>query len=328
MNRDLIVVGGSSGAVEAVLNLSAGLPADLPAAVLIVLHVTPKGGGDFAGLIGRTGPLPCALAEDGEMMRPGRIYLARPDHHLLVGNGRLQVVIGPRENRHRPAIDPLFRSAAVGYGTRVIGVILSGNLDDGSAGLALIKRQGGRVVVQDPADALYPAMPGNALNAVRADHVVPLPAMAGLLARLAEEEIAPGVEASEGDRLEAAVPANRLLSEERMREVAAPSVFPCPDCGGNLLEYKDRQVLRYRCSIGHALSGLTLLAEQAHASEAALAASFQSLVAHERLYSRLIEDFERRNMRESAADMRLRAEETRRHAAVIQNLLSTLGGGA
>lgn len=328
MRRDLIVIGGSAGAVEAVLRLAPELPSDFPAAVLLVIHTSPNGAGELPGLIHRAGSLPCAEAEDCEPIRPGRIYVARPDHHLLVEDGHLRVVIGPRENRHRPAIDPLFRSAAVTHGARVIGVLLSGNLDDGSAGLALIKKQGGLAVVQDPRDAMYPGMPRNALAVVEADHVVPLRELGALLARLAGKEAATGMEPEEKDRLESGISANRLLDEAKMREVAEPSVFSCPDCGGTLFEYKDAETPRFRCSIGHGVTGLTLLAAQGRQNEEALAASFQSLLAHHRLYHRLVDDFERRGMSQSAAEMRRKSEEAARHAEVIQGLLQRMGGAA
>lgn len=192
MNRDLIVIGGSAGSVEAVLQLARDLPADLPATLIVVIHVAPESRGELAGLVDRASRLKGVPASQGEAIRKGHIYVAKPDHHVRIEAGRLVVDQGPKEKRHRPAIDPLFRSAAVGYGPRSIGVILSGYQDDGAAGLALIRKQDGVAVVQDPMDARRPEMPRNAIAAAAPQHIVRLPDLAGLLDRLCREEPVPG----------------------------------------------------------------------------------------------------------------------------------------
>lgn len=165
MHHDIILLGASAGGVDALTGLCRGLPNDLPAAVMVVQHVAPTARSVLPQLLDRAGPLPAAHAEDGEVIRPGQIYVARPDHHLLVnGDGRrLMLRRGPQENRTRPAIDPLFRSAAVAFGPRVVGVVLSGLLDDGTAGLVAIKACGGVSVVQDPATT----RPGRTCRATR-----------------------------------------------------------------------------------------------------------------------------------------------------------------
>jgi two-component system, chemotaxis family, protein-glutamate methylesterase/glutaminase len=324
MNRDIIVIGGSAGAVEAVLQLVRGFPPELSATVFVVIHTSPTADGALAGLIDRASHLPCAMAVDGAELMPGKIYLAVPDHHLIVQGGRMRVIRGPRENRHRPAIDPLFKSAAVSHGPRVIGVILSGTLDDGSAGLSLVKKLGGKAVVQDPSDAIFPAMPLNAMNAIEVDHSVPLKDMPALLSRLAKESAGKPMDAPEADKTEAEIAANKLISEEKMREVASPSIFNCPDCNGTLFEYKDGGMLRFRCSIGHALGAETLLAEQANQIESALSASLRSLVENKRLYERLMEDFGKRKMGHSETEMMGKIGEIEKHIQVVQDLLSTM----
>src|SRR4051812_33241997 len=183
-SHDIIVIGASAGGVETLKQLVAGLPAELPAAVFVVLHVTPNGPGYLPRILEKAGPLPVCSPKDGDGIANGRIYVAPPDHHMLVEPGRLRVVRGPKENRHRPAVDPLFRSAAWAYGPRVIGVVLSGTLDDGAAGLWAIKSCGGVAVVQDPEDALFGEMPASALACVDADHVAPLEEIPLLLAEL------------------------------------------------------------------------------------------------------------------------------------------------
>ena len=168
----LIVIGASAGGVEALSKLVANLPRDLNACVCVVLHLAPRGVSALASILARSGPLPCRTAVDGEPLRRGEILVAPPDRHLIVDDGHAGLTVGPRENGHRPAIDALFRSAAATRDRGVIGVVLSGSRDDGSAGLAAIKQGGGRAIVQDPDDALYRDMPANALAQVKADAVV------------------------------------------------------------------------------------------------------------------------------------------------------------
>jgi two-component system, chemotaxis family, protein-glutamate methylesterase/glutaminase len=183
-SRDLVVVGASAGGVEALQQFAAGLPADLPACVLVVLHVSPTSASVLPGILDRAGPLQATHAEDGSVLEHGRIYVAPPDSHLLVDETHVLLERGPPEHGHRPAVDPLFRSAARVFGERVVGVILSGALDDGALGLAAIKAGGGVTVAQDPEDAKYPSMPRNAIARAGADHVVAAGGMAELVARL------------------------------------------------------------------------------------------------------------------------------------------------
>jgi len=186
LRRDIIVVGASAGGIEAITQVTSALPADFPAAMLVVVHLPPWHESDLARIIDNRSNIPARQASGGEPIEPGNIYVAAPDQHMLVEHDRIQLWRGPRENRSRPAINPLFRSAAVAYGPRVAGVILTGVLDDGSAGLWWVKHFGGAAVVQDPADAQFPDMPHNALKYVTADHVVRLSAMGPLLVCLAD----------------------------------------------------------------------------------------------------------------------------------------------
>lgn len=200
-NHDIIVVGASAGGVEALRTLVAGLPAGLPASVFVVLHMSPDGPGLLPVLLARAAALPVEEARDGASFQRGHVYLARPDHHLVLEKGLTRVIRGLKENRARPAVDPLFRSAALEYGPRVIGVVLTGALNDGAAGLAAIKKAGGLAVVQDPEEALFDSMPRSALQVVAADHVVRVADLGALLARLVLQPAA--------ERAPAAVPARR-----------------------------------------------------------------------------------------------------------------------
>jgi two-component system chemotaxis response regulator CheB len=186
-DHDIVVVGASAGGVEALAELAASLPAslpaNLPAAVFVVLHVPATGTSALPDILSRHGPLPASHVKDGELVERGRIYVAPPDQHVLLRGGHVHLTRGPRENGHRPAVDSLFRSAAREYATRVIGVVLSGALDDGTAGLLAIKSRGGVAVVQEAGDALYPGMPCHALEHVRVDHVVAVASMGKLLAQ-------------------------------------------------------------------------------------------------------------------------------------------------
>jgi two-component system chemotaxis response regulator CheB len=187
--KRIVVIGASSGGIEALRVVAHGLPAEFPAAVCVVVHTAPDAPGTFAWLVNQAGPLPATAVGTSDRLRAGHIYLAAPDHHLIVEPGVLRPTKGPKENRARPAIDPLFRSAAQVFGPAAIGVVLTGSLDDGTAGLMAIKQLGGIAVVQDPSDALFPCMPRNALSHVTVDYIVRLPEMAPLLTRLVNSPV-------------------------------------------------------------------------------------------------------------------------------------------
>jgi two-component system chemotaxis response regulator CheB len=188
--HDIIVIGASAGGVEAISTVVSDLPRDLRAAVLVVLHVA-KGRSMLPEILTRAGRLPAVQPNDRDRLEYGRIYVARPDHHLVVGSGTVRVVHGPTENGCRPAIDPLFRSAARVYGPRVVGIVLTGGLNDGTAGLAAVKEAGGIAIVQDPEEAFAPSMPRSARAFVMVDHVLPVREMAVLITELTREASEP-----------------------------------------------------------------------------------------------------------------------------------------
>jgi two-component system chemotaxis response regulator CheB len=278
-NRNVIVIGASAGGVEVLKTLTAALPPDLAAAVLIVLHMPPTSPSVLPRILQRQCALPVAFAGDAEPLAAGRVYVAPPDRHLVVEPGRVRVTQAPRENHSRPAVDPLFRSAALAYGPRVVGVVLSGRLDDGTAGLWAVKERGGVAVVQDPEEALHPDMPRNALAYTPADHVVRAEALAPLLVRLAAEPLTPAPAAPPPRELELEV---RIAMEENALErgvlqLGPPSPYTCPECHGVLVRVDPEGVPRFRCHTGHAFSLDSLLASVSDDVEATLWSALRAL---------------------------------------------------
>jgi two-component system, chemotaxis family, protein-glutamate methylesterase/glutaminase len=321
-DHGIVVVGASAGGVEALAELAASLPNDLPAAVFVVLHLPATGTSAMPEILHRHGPLPAAAVKDGEPIQPGRIYVAPPDHHVLLRTGHVHLSRGPREHGHRPAIDPLFRSAAREYSTRVIGLVLSGALDDGTAGLLAIKSRGGIAVVQDPADALYPGMPSNALEHVPVDHVLPAASVGELLARLIADPAEPPSEpAPTGMQVEVEMEDFSLEAFERDHP-GRPSGFSCPDCNGVLWQIRDGGGLeRFRCRVGHAWSPESLLTQQSEALEAALWVALRSLEERAALARRLAESASNRGHAITATRFEEQAAEAQQAARLVRDLL-------
>jgi two-component system, chemotaxis family, protein-glutamate methylesterase/glutaminase len=278
--KDIIVIGTSSGGIDALKELVSGLPRDLKAAIFITLHVAPYSLGILPEILERAGDLPAANARDWERFEPGRIYVAPPDRHLLVeGSGHTRITRGPRENRFRPAVDPLFRSAAHAFGPRVVGVVLTGWLDDGTAGLYAVKERGGTAAVQHPDDAFAPAMPLNAIKHVEVDHILPLKEIAPLLVRLSETHAAEEGAYPVSDKLKTEVKIAREDNaiESGVMRLGEPSNYACPECHGVLLQLKEGRGVRFRCHTGHAYSVDSLLAEITDKTEDSLWTTIRAL---------------------------------------------------
>ncbi len=268
--RDVVVVGASAGGVEALKELVAGLPHDFPASVLVVLHVPANGGSALPTILDRHGPLPAKHAEDGDRLEPGRILVAPPDRHLIVYDGRVTLSRGPRENGHRPAVDVLFRSAAKAMGARVIGVVLSGALDDGAAGLVAVGLRGGLGVVQDPDEALLVSMPRSAIEAADPEYVVRVREIPKVLASAVDQDVADVHQpASELMEMEAAMADLDLDALNANGRPGEPAGLSCPDCNGSLFEIHEGGLARFRCRVGHAWSpgGLRGLIQEVGVSE-------------------------------------------------------------
>jgi two-component system chemotaxis response regulator CheB len=271
------------------MRLVRNLPAGFPAPVCVVLHVPPDSPSLLAQILNREGTLPAKTAVHGEEYQPGIVYVAPPDRHLLIARDRtLHLSRGPRENRHRPSVDPLFRSAAVAAGPGAIAVVLTGSLDDGTAGAIAVKKQGGVVVVQDPHNAMYPSMPQSAIAHADVDHIVPLDAIAELLTRLVSQPVPVRIRKPDRDMdLEARMAEldhDALATDDRPGK---PSPYSCPDCGGVLWELPEEHYVRYRCRVGHAYSPETMLNAQDDVLEEALWSAVKTLEESARLSHRL-----------------------------------------
>jgi two-component system chemotaxis response regulator CheB len=263
---DIIVIGASAGGLQVLRNLLGQLPADFPASIFVVWHLSRDFPSQLAQILGTSTSLPVLKAEHGDAIRPGHVYVARPDHHLMVGPGFVQVTRGPMENRFRPSIDVLFRSAALTYGPRVISIVLSGSLDDGASGSYAVKERGGITVVQDPVDATYFDMPVNTMKAVQVDHILPVAEMGQLLVRLTsgdageseadEREVAPPSRQME---IEVAIARGENTFQDGAANLGEPSKYTCPECHGTLNQIKEGLMVRFRCHAGHAYSLDTLL---------------------------------------------------------------------
>jgi two-component system chemotaxis response regulator CheB len=293
--KDIVVVGASAGGMEALQRLVARLPAGLPASIFVVWHLAPGAKSMLPSVLTKAGALPALHPRDGDRIEQGRIYVAPNDHHMLLEKGYIRVARGPKENRFRPAVDPLFRSAAYVYGPRVIGVVLTGALDDGTAGLWTIKLRGGTAIVQEPEDALIRGMPLNALDNVEVDHKLPAHEIGALLARLVREPAgAPASVAEDEDektRHEIRIAKEREALEENMFRFGELSPFTCPECHGVLTLLREGRILRFRCHTGHAFSADTLLESTTGSIEARLWDAVRAVDETVMLLNRLGEEF-------------------------------------
>ncbi|HYG64994.1 MAG TPA: chemotaxis protein CheB [Thermoanaerobaculia bacterium] len=322
--HDILVIGASAGGVQALCELVAGLPEDLPAAVLVVLHVSPHPSSALPAILTRCGRLPALHPEDCTPLQPGTVYVAPPDRHLTVERGQVCINRGPRENGHRPAVDVLFRTAARAYGNRVVGVVLTGNLDDGTAGLAAIKRLGGVAIVQDPEEADYPGMPASAVENVAVDHIASLAEIPRLLAELAHQEVEPWEEEEEPV-------AEHEPSEDRAHlgvdggnpgeGYGPPSGLTCPDCGGALYDKQEETVIGFRCRVGHAYSPEALAAAQSEEIDAALWAAVRALEENAALAHRLAKRMAGAGKESLESRYSSRARGSERYAQTLRKIL-------
>ena len=325
--HDIVVIGASAGGVEAISGVVAELPQSLRAAVLVVLHVS-KGRSVLPEILTRAGRLPAVHPFDGQPLHYGRIYVAPPDRHMTIEGDAIRVVHGPTENGVRPAVDPLFRSAARTFGSRVIGVVLTGSLDDGTAGLAAVKDAGGIAIVQDPREAFAPSMPRSAMEAVAVDHVLPLaeiPILIGTLAR----EAAPAGRAQMSPHLEPMEPdlSQEVIALEPEDRPGRVSVFSCPECHGSLWEADEAGILRFRCRVGHVYSSESMLAAQTDSVDRALWAALRALEERAALTRKLAYRARARKHGWVSQAFEQRAVEAEAHAATVKQMLQERSEG-
>lgn len=295
----------------------ADLPKDFPGSIFVATHVPTGSPGYLADALSSAGPLPVSRAVDGQPVERGRVYAAVPDRHLLLVDGIMRLGDGPRENMTRPAIDPLFRSAALAYGPRAVGVVLSGRLNDGASGLSAIKACGGTAVVQHPLDAESDQMPLAALQSVSADEVAPAETLGSLLAQIAGSDAGKALPPPPNLQLEVEIAAGGRLGSAELHKIADPSALSCPDCQGVLSEMRDAEPLRYRCQIGHAYTAEVLAARNERVG-AAMRIALRIMEERVTLVTRMAEDA-RQTGRDAVAELyEARAAEYNRYAGVLR----------
>ena len=321
MARDIVVIGASAGGVEALRQLVGDFPAGWQAAVFVVIHLPAGGESMLPVILERSGPLPARHPADGMKIVPGTVFVAPPNHHMILDDGHVRLTRGPRQNRHRPSVDTLFRSAACSYGPRVIGTVLTGALSDGSVGLRSIRARGGVAIVQDPRDAKFPSMPQSALSSAPVDHCVPLAELAPLLVRLAAEP-APAHVPETTKELKMEVRHDRGDLSVDLDRMGTASYFTCPECHGTLWEIRDGDLMRYRCRVGHGYSAEGLIEHMDDNLEDSLWEAARSMMenAHlkERVAARLIEN----DKQELGWKLQKQAAEIRVQAGAIRDLVS------
>jgi two-component system chemotaxis response regulator CheB len=320
--RNIIVIGASAGGFEAIKQLVAALPATLDAAIFIVWHMAPDVTGLLPRVLNRQKGLVASNAIDNEKISFNHVYVAPPDKHLLLDKGVVRVTRGPKENRFRPAVDPLFRSAAEHYGARVIGIILSGALDDGTAGLWTVKSRGGLAIVQEPEEALVSSMPESALAAVDVDYRVPMAEMAPLLVRLTAETVTEdsdiAMEEQRKTDIETRIAAQKPALQQGVLTLGTLTPYTCPDCHGVLLAITDGDIIRYRCHTGHAHSADSLLATITEQIEDTLWSAVRGVEESILLLNNLGDHYADRNQPKLAAMYFKKAQEAESRAEIVR----------
>jgi len=320
--RDIIVIGASSGGVRLLLDMAAALPVPVPASILLVQHIGTHES-VLPELLMRRGRNPALHARSGLSIEAGQIYVAPPDHHMLVVGKEIRLTREAKENHTRPAIDPLFRSAAISMGPRVIGVVLSGRLDDGTAGLQAVKACGGLAVVQEPKDAEAPDMPASASANVAVDHYVTSATLVETLMRLVDEPVSvPRIAVPPELMCEFQLSAGEGDTMEKLDAIGRPSKIICPDCNGVLWEINDSRPQRYRCHTGHAYTQRTLEHTQAGRVDEALWTALRALHEREALLSTMAGTFRAQRDDHEAQRLEAEAEHVRTHAVQLQRMVT------
>ncbi|MCA1371746.1 chemotaxis protein CheB [Bradyrhizobium sp. BRP14] len=319
--RDVIAIGGSMGAVSALQHLLRELPSDFDATVFVVVHVGAHGNDLLADILNYHVEIAVKTAVDGEQVQRGCVYVAPADHHLLVLDNKIRLGRGPRENLSRPAVDPLFRSVGLSYGPKAVGVVLTGMLNDGAAGLADLKRCGGVTVVQNPLDAVAPDMPMGALEASEVDYRAPLADLASLLLKLTGDAPGPTVPIPPDIRLEVDIALGRPVTPGAIDAIADTVPLSCPACGGVLSEIRNRPPLRFRCQVGHAYTSEALATETEGAVDEAMRVALRIIEERVTLCEKMADDAWRSGLDAAARANKRRADEIRAHAETLRGAI-------
>jgi two-component system chemotaxis response regulator CheB len=323
-NRDVLAIGTSAGGFEALRFLASEFPPDLPASVLITIHLSSQFRSQLDMILTKSGPLPAAFATDGQALERGRIYIAPPERHLLTDGENLLLGAGPRENNTRPAIDPMFRSSAVCCGARAVGVVLTGTLGDGASGLWALKQCGGVTVVQDPSDAAYPEMPATALSRCEPDHLVGLATMPALLERLVRQPAGRPAAVPSGLAYEVEVAKRGRSTIDHMDRIGRRSVLACPDCHGIMWEIDEGGLVRYRCHVGHAYTAEVMSLALEEGLTRALASALRALEERIAVAQKLHKQAADSGRIQSAESWSRKAREFEREADVIRTSIRRL----
>lgn len=322
--HDIVVIGASAGGVSALQRLFSQFPPNLRASFFVVLHIPSESPSMLATLLDRAGPLTAKNPEDNEPIRLGHVYVAPPDLHMLVEPGYVRLYRSPKENRHRPAIDPLFRSAAVAYRARTVGIVLTGYLDDGTSGLLAIKRCGGLAIVQDPDDADCPDMPTNALAEVEVDYRLPIDKMGDTIRHIVEQPAA-DIETVPADIKKevniAGQPMSAISGEERLDQLGHRAAMSCPECNGPLWQIDADKMTRYRCHVGHGFTAKALMASQDAALEKALWVAMRTMEERASMALFMAKKEEERGRSQSAQVYEEQSQTSKAHAQMIHKLL-------
>jgi two-component system chemotaxis response regulator CheB len=324
--HDIVVIGTSAGGLKALSAVLSKLPADIGAAIFVVQHLAANKRSYLPKLLGDVSDLPVSSPADEETFVPGHVYVAAPDYHLLLNGDRVRVLRGPQENRFRPSIDALFRSAARSHGCRVIGIVLTGYLDDGTVGLQTIKKRGGITVVQDPAEAEYPSMPKTALRYVKIDHTVPIADAGALLIRLVAEPSAaqedfpttPAIEI-ESNIAEQVMNTKEFL--ENVEQIGERTTYTCPDCNGAIWQIGEEEPLKLRCHVGHSFTGEVFAAEQSQNIESALWTAIRIMEEKVTFSRQLAERKRKQNMLDAADAYEKEADALDQEVTKVRDLI-------
>jgi two-component system chemotaxis response regulator CheB len=321
--KNVIVVGASAGGVKALVDFVGSLPDDLNASVFVVLHIPAYSRSHLPIILSKAGPLPAVNPSDGEKIRPGIIYVAPNDHHLLIEGNRVLVKKGPKENGFRPSVDALFRSAAISFGPHVIGIVLSGLLNDGTSGLWSVKRQGGLAVIQSPNDADFPDMPRNVLNYVEVDYSVPVIEMGDLIESILEKpaNVVPAVSDSEMNllKMEVMIASRDNAIEMGILQMGEFTPFTCPECHGALVRLAEGSIIRFRCHTGHAFTASSLLANLTKSVEETLWAGMRGLEEATMLLNGIADHFEKSKNPEASDLFRKKAKSTADQSQIVHD---------